>query len=181
MYFMINIFLNIMIDKENQRILFICMGNICRSPIVEAVARVEFARAGVAVHAESAGTEDYHVGQPADRRAIRIAEANAYPLAAHRARQVCNEDFETFDHLLVMDHVNLRALERWRSAWTLVAPRLFLAEAGLGDVHVPDPYYGTDVDFERVVALARSGVNALIKRLSSDTRRAGDGHAQAGT
>lgn len=162
------------------RILFICMGNICRSPIVETVARVEFARAGIAVHVESAGTEEYHVGQPADRRAIRIAEAHGYPLAAHRARQVRDEDFESFDRLLAMDHVNLRALARGRSVQTRVAPRLFLAEAGLGDVHVPDPYYGTDSDFEHVVALARSGVTALIERLSPAKGRAGDGHAQAG-
>lgn len=162
------------------RILFICMGNICRSPIVETVARVEFARAGVAVHVESAGTEDYHVGQPADRRAIRIAEAHAYPLAAHRARQVRSADFDSFDHLLVMDQVNLRALEPWRAAHTLLTPKLFLAEAGLGDVQVPDPYYGTDADFERVVALARSGVSALIERLRPDKGRAGDGYAQAG-
>ncbi|MEO5560425.1 MAG: low molecular weight protein-tyrosine-phosphatase [Dokdonella sp.] len=162
------------------RILFICMGNICRSPIVETVARVEFARAGIAAHIESAGTENYHVGQSADRRAIRVAEAHGYPLAAHRARQVRDEDFESFDHLLAMDHVNLRALEHDRSGHTRIAPKLFLAEAGLGDVHVPDPYYGTDADFERVVALARSGVTALIARLRSDKGRAGDGHTQGG-
>lgn len=162
------------------RILFICMGNICRSPIVETVARVEFARAGIAAHVESAGTEDYHVGQPADRRAIRIAQAHDYPLAAHRARQVRSADFDSFDHLLAMDKVNLRALQQWRHAHTSITPKLFLSEAGLGDVPVPDPYYGTDADFERVVALARSGLTALIERLRSANGRAGDGHAQAG-
>lgn len=89
--------------------LFVCMGNICRSPIVAAVARVEFARAGIAVEVDSAGTEDYHVGASADRRSIAIAEANGYPLASHRARQVCAADFSRFDHLLVMDRINHRA------------------------------------------------------------------------
>lgn len=147
-----------------KRVLFICMGNICRSPIVEAVARVEFARAGIDVHVESAGTENYHVGQPADRRAIRIAAAHGYPLAAHRARQVQRTDLESFDHLLAMDHVNLRALGRSQPEGTSVKPMLFLAEAGLGDVDVPDPYYGAEEDFEHVVALARNGVAALIER-----------------
>ncbi|MEO5625972.1 MAG: low molecular weight protein-tyrosine-phosphatase [Dokdonella sp.] len=162
------------------RFLFICMGNICRSPIVETVARIEFARAGVAAHVESAGTEGYHVGEPADRRAIRVAEAHDYPLAAHRARQVRDEDFASFDHLLAMDHVNLRALERWRSAWSSAAPRLFLAEAGLGDATVPDPYYGTEADFHRVVVIARRGVAVLVERLRTEKRRGGDGYAQAG-
>lgn len=146
-----------------KRVLFICMGNICRSPIVEAVARVEFARAGIDVHVQSAGTEDYHVGQPADRRAIRVAEAHGYPLAAHRARQVQPTDFESFDYLLAMDHVNLRALGGLQSKGASVKPTLFLTEAGLGDAEVPDPYYGAEEDFEYVVALARKGVAALIE------------------
>ncbi|MET0226295.1 MAG: low molecular weight phosphotyrosine protein phosphatase, partial [Dokdonella sp.] len=76
------------------RILFVCMGNICRSPIVESVARLEFARAGIDAEIASAGTENYHVGQRADERAIAIAEAHGYPLAAHRARQLQRADFE---------------------------------------------------------------------------------------
>ncbi|GAA0707901.1 low molecular weight protein-tyrosine-phosphatase [Dokdonella soli] len=142
------------------RILFICMGNICRSPIVEAVARVEFDRAGVIAEVASAGTENYHVGAPADHRAIAVAEAHGYPLAAHRARQVRTEDFASFDQILAMDRVNLRALQRFRSEPGGTEPALFL-----GDAEVPDPYYGTKKDFERVVALAQRGVAALIMSL----------------
>jgi protein-tyrosine phosphatase len=164
-----------------KRILFICAGNICRSPIVEAVARIEFARAGVAAHFESAGIEDYHIGKPADPRAIRIAEAHGYPLAAHRARQVRRGDFDAFDHLLAMDRANLRGLERLQPVQARVVPTLFLSEAGLGNAEVPDPYFGTEADFEHVVALARSGIDALLERWSTQLEKDGDGHAHTGT
>lgn len=141
------------------RILFVCMGNICRSPTVEAVARAEFAHAGVAVEVASAGTEDYHVGQPADRRAIAFAEAQGYALAAHRARQLEPADFRRFDLLLAMDRTNLRDMQRFRTSGG-PAPALFL-----GDDEVPDPYYGSDADFLRVVELARHGIIAMIRRL----------------
>ena len=136
------------------------MGNICRSPTVEAVARAEFARAGLEVEVDSAGTEDYHVGEPPDPRSIRIGAAHGYDLSALRARQVVRADFERFDFMLAMDRVNLRALQRIRQAATGVDPVLFL-----GDAEMPDPYYGKAADFERVIALARSGVDALIDRL----------------
>jgi protein-tyrosine phosphatase len=142
------------------RILFVCMGNICRSPTVEAVARVQFARARVAVQIESAGTEDYHVGERADPRAIAIAQAHGYPLAAHRARQLRSTDFHSFDYVFAMDRVNLRAMQAFRPDAGGVEPELFL-----GEVDVPDPYYGSDSDFEHVIALAREGVGALIERL----------------
>ncbi len=142
------------------RILFVCMGNICRSPTVEAVARVEFARAGVAAQVESAGTEDYHIGQRADPRSIRIALGHGYPLAAHRARQLRSADFNAFDHVFAMDSVNLRAMQAFRPREGGVEPVLFL-----DDADVPDPYYGNDEDFERVVTLAREGVGVLIERL----------------
>lgn len=142
------------------RILFVCMGNICRSPTVEAVARVELARAGATAQVESAGTEDYHIGQGADPRSIRIVQRHGYPLAAHRARQLRSADFNAFDHVFAMDRMNLRAMQAFRPRAGGVEPVLFL-----GDAEVPDPYYGSDEDFERVVTLAREGVSALIERL----------------
>ena len=141
------------------RILFVCMGNICRSPTVEAVARAEFARAGLAMQVDSAGTEDYHVGAAPDPRAGRIGAAHGYDLSTLRARQVSRDDFAPGALVLAMDRVNLRALERFRPAGAS-APRLFL-----GDAEVPDPYYGTREDFERVIGLARDGVAALVARL----------------
>lgn len=149
------------------RILFICMGNICRSPTVEAVARVEFTKAGLDIEVASAGTEDYHIGNPADPRAISMAEANGYPLAAHRARQVVESDFSHYDHLLVMDRVNLRAL----LARTPTAARdrvaLFLPFSRIAGVdELADPYYGDQAAFQGAIDLAREGVRALVKRLS---------------
>lgn len=142
------------------RILFVCMGNICRSPTVEAVARAEFARAGIQAEVDSAGTEDYHVGEPPDPRSIRAGAAHGYDLSALRARQVVAADFERFDLLLAMDRVNLSALQRLRDPVAGVVPTLFL-----GDWDLPDPYYGTAADFERVIELARVGIEALMGRL----------------
>jgi protein-tyrosine phosphatase len=148
------------------RILFVCMGNICRSPMVETVARVELARAGIAADVASAGTESYHVGEGADPRAIEMAEAHGYPLAQHRARQVRAADFEDFDWVLAMDRVNLRALERHGARADAHAAMLFLRHVGFEELdEVPDPYYGSRRDFERVLDLARRGSALLIERL----------------
>lgn len=148
------------------RILFVCMGNICRSPMVETVARVEFARAGIPAEFASAGTESYHIGEPADPRAIDMAEASGYPLAQHRARQVAATDFGSFDMILAMDRVNLGALRRHRPRDAARDPVLFLEHAGFGEIdEVPDPYYGSRRDFERVLDLARRGSALLIERI----------------
>lgn len=145
--------------KEKQRILFICMGNICRSPTAEGIARVEFARAGLDIEVDSAGTEDYHIGEPPDERAIRAAAAHGYDITGLRARQVTSADFERFDLVFAMDRMNLLALQRFHRGLG-VAPALFL-----GDTELPDPYYGTTRDFERVVELSRKGVDVLVRRL----------------
>ncbi|WP_440225687.1 low molecular weight protein-tyrosine-phosphatase [Dokdonella sp. MW10] len=146
------------------RLLFVCMGNICRSPTVEAVARVEFAKAGLAIDVASAGTEAYHVGDGADPRSIALAEAHGYPMAAHRARQVADADFEAFDHLLVMDEVNLSALLRRTPAAARGRVALFLPFAGRAERELPDPYYGGPAEFRRALDLARDGVSALARR-----------------
>jgi protein-tyrosine phosphatase len=143
------------------------MGNICRSPMVETVARVEFARAGIAAEIASAGTERYHIGERADPRAIEIAEASGYPLAQHRARQVGADDFERYDFILAMDRVNLAALARHRPRTAAREAALFLAQAGFsGTDEVADPYYGTRRDFEHVLDLARRGSALLIDRIA---------------
>jgi len=152
--------------KEQVSFLFVCMGNICRSPTVEAVARAEFARHGIAAVVESAATEDYHIGQGADARSIAVAAAHGYSLAGHRARQVCPGDFGRFGYVLAMDRGNLHALQRFRPPTGGVEPALFL-----GADELPDPYYGGAADFERVVELAREGVAAWIERLRVGTHR----------
>ncbi len=143
------------------RILFVCLGNICRSPTLEAVARVEFARAGLNVEVDSAGTADYHVGEPPDRRSIAAGAMHGYDLSVLRARQIVSVDFTRFDRIFAADRANLRDLERLRPECG-TRPALFL-----GDEEVPDPYYGRDADFERVIALARQGMAALISQMRS--------------
>jgi protein-tyrosine phosphatase len=150
------------------RILFVCMGNICRSPMVETVARVEFARAGIVAEIASAGTERYHIGEHADPRAIDVAEAHGYPLERHRARQVGADDFERFDFILAMDRVNIGALGRHRPRAATREAALFLTHAGFaGADEVPDPYYGSRKDFEHVLDLARRGSALLIERIAA--------------
>jgi low molecular weight protein-tyrosine phosphatase len=141
------------------------MGNICRSPVVEVVARTEFARAGIVIKVASAGTESYHVGDKADPRSVSSAKANGYDLSAHRARQVASEDFTTFDAILAMDRVNLAALALRTPREHTSQVALFLPFAGLdAPAEVPDPYYGGAQDFERVIELAYAGVHGLISQ-----------------
>ncbi|MCE5232953.1 MAG: low molecular weight protein-tyrosine-phosphatase [Mizugakiibacter sp.] len=146
-------------------ILFVCLGNICRSPLAEAVARAEFARLGLALPVASAGTGDWHVGGGADPRAIEVAAAVGYDLAAHRARQVERADFGRYARVLAMDRANLRALRQLGGADASMPPALFLECAGLAaPQEVPDPYSGSLDDFRAVLALVRSGVLALARR-----------------
>ena len=153
------------------KILFVCMGNICRSPTVEAVARIEFARAGLDIEVRSAGTENYHIGAAADRRAIAVAEAHGYPMAAHRARQLCVADFTEFDHLLAMDQTNLDAILRMAPPQRCDRVSLFLPFAGISrPLELPDPYYGGSADFQRALDLARDGILSFTRRLKSSGR-----------
>ena len=148
------------------RFLFVCMGNICRSPVVEAVVRDHLSKVGLKVDVASAGTEDYHVGAAADRRAISSARTAGYDLSTHRARQVSLTDFEAFDHVLAMDQVNLRALRSLCPVEHARKLELFLRHAQVAPPdEVPDPYYGAAVDFRKVIELAETGAQGLIARL----------------
>lgn len=146
-------------------ILFICMGNICRSPVVEGIARAQFARAGLDIEVASAGIESYHVGRAADRRAIASALAHGYDIAPHRARQVDAKMMARFDCVLAMDQLNMRELAALHAGGDARGPSLFLPFAGIETtLEVPDPYYGGSADFERVIELAEAGVRGLIRR-----------------
>ena len=146
--------------------LFVCLGNICRSPVVEAIARLEFAREGIDVYVDSAGTADYHVGEQADSRSRASAQRAGYDAEPHRARQLSSEDFERFDAVLAMDNRNLHDILLRCPAQHRGKVDLFLRHAGVAaPLEVPDPYYGDDADFRRVIELGRTGVGKLIGKL----------------
>lgn len=152
-----------------QHVLFVCMGNICRSPTAEGVFRVAVAQAGLTadIHVDSAGTHDYHIGGPPDPRSVATALRRGYDLSALRARLVERGDFARFQWILAMDEVNLSALRALQPPGHVGHVGLLLDLAPeLGLRAVPDPYYGVAPDFERVVDLVEGATPALLARVS---------------
>jgi protein-tyrosine phosphatase len=155
------------------RVLFVCMGNICRSPTAEGVFR-EFARRhapDLELEVDSAGTHDYHVGEPPDPRALKAASTRGLDISGLRARQVEAADFERFDLILAMDRLNYETLRErsppaFRSRIRLLLE--FADDASREDV--PDPYYGGPQGFEEVLDLleeAAAGLLAEVRRKAS--------------
>jgi protein-tyrosine phosphatase len=150
------------------RILFVCLGNICRSPTAEGVFRHLAAQAAPEWHIEvdSAGTGDYHIGDPPDLRSQQAAQRRGIDLSGLRARQIEAADFLRFDLILAMDRQNLRALEAMRPAGSKADVELFLEYAGQpAAAEVPDPYLGGAADFERVLDLISAACVRLIAKL----------------
>jgi protein-tyrosine phosphatase len=151
------------------RILFVCLGNICRSPTAEGVLRGIAARefTDLPLYVDSAGTADYHAGDPPDRRTVAAARRRGYDLASLRARRVSRDDFENFDYILAMDRANLAELEQLGQGVIGGRLGLFLEFAPeLKVEEVPDPYYGGVEDFERVLDLCETGARGLLRRLA---------------
>lgn len=146
------------------RILFVCLGNICRSPTAEAVFRHKLEVSGLAaqVRLDSAGTADWHVGKPPDSRTRRAAQRRGYDLSPLRGRQFCPEDFQRFELILAMDHHNLAELQRLHPGAALAELDLFLGRHGLQPEEMPDPYYGGEDGFEHVLDLTERASDALL-------------------
>jgi len=150
-------------------ILFVCLGNICRSPTVEGVARTlavrEVPQLGLGF--DSAGTADYHAGEAPDPRSQRHALARGYDISGLRARQLTADDFRRFDLLLAMDEDNLAGMRALAPRGHAERTRLFLSYLPGGRRSVPDPYYGGAPEFEAVLDLAEHGARALFVALAA--------------
>ena len=156
-----------MSDKSTINVLFVCMGNICRSPTAEGVFRHFVREAGLddRISIDSAGTHAYHTNEPADRRASAAAERRGYSLANMRARRVSEEDFQQFDFIIAMDQLNHVTLVDQADAEYHDKIHLFLEFASGPEDDVPDPYYGGAKGFERVLDLVENASRGLLETL----------------
>ena len=147
---------------SKRSVLFVCTGNICRSPTAEAVLRHQAEAAGIELHVESAGTGRWHIGCPPDERAQRHAKGRGYDLSRLRARQVEPFDFERFDLIVALDRGHLRELQRMAPPGRRDRIRLLLPERD-----VPDPYYGGPEGFEHVLDLVEAACRDLLRELTT--------------
>ena len=162
------------------KVLFVCMGNICRSPTAEGVFAqlVSSGAPDLEIEIDSAGTHDYHIGSPPDRRTVAAAARRGIDLSTQRARQVEDADFSRFDLIVAMDRLNREVLRARSEATAHRRIRLLLEFAGRDPesdaVDVPDPYYGGPLGFEQVLDLieeAAEGLLGEIARLERGARR----------
>ena len=153
---------------EKISVLFVCMGNICRSPMAEGVFRQMVEAAGLAerIHIDSAGTHAYHVGEPPDPRAQETAARRGIELAEQRARRVSREDIALFDFILAMDQDNLSILHDIAEPEHRERIRLFMEFAPDMKIReVPDPYYGGQGGFDRVLDLVEAASAGLLETI----------------
>jgi protein-tyrosine phosphatase len=156
------------------KVLFVCSGNICRSPTAEAVFRQQVAQSGLQdlILADSAGTLDFHVGEPPDPRTLEAAKRRSYDLSKLCARQIRLQDFLEFDHLLAMDRGHLTSLRSASPPEHRRKIRLFLDYAPhRPEREVPDPYYGAAPGFELVLDLVEEASRGLLASLLAELPR----------
>lgn len=151
------------------KVLMVCLGNICRSPIAEGILRAKAAEKGVDVETDSAGTAAYHVGESPDARMTLTAKKNGIDISDLRARQFVKQDYADFDLIYAMDRSNYENMLRLaQTEEDKVKVRLILNESHPGsDEEVPDPYYGGDQGFQLVIDLLDEAVDKVIERIES--------------
>ncbi len=156
-----------MTRKISKSVLFVCLGNICRSPTAEAVFRQRVSDyPQLDLNIDSAGTGAWHLGENPDERSQQVGAQRGYPMSDLCARQVCPEDFEQFDYILAMDRTNLDNLRQMAPSDYPGHLGLFLDYADTGVSEVPDPYYtGGDKGFHQVVDLIEAATDGLLEHL----------------
>jgi protein-tyrosine phosphatase len=145
------------------RILVVCLGNICRSPMGQGVIEQRAAEAGLAVEVDSAGLGAWHIGEPPNPRGLKAAAARGYDNSRQRARPVRAEDFHDFDLILAMDASNVAGLERLRPEGARAEIRLFHPSGN----DIPDPYYGDMRDYEHALDLIEEAAGEIVARLAA--------------
>lgn len=150
--------------KERRSILFVCTGNICRSPTAEGVLRSLAREESIDLRIESAGLGHWHVGDPPDERSQQHARSRGYDLSTQRARQVSLRDFEEFDMILAMDRGHLRGLQAMAPQRHHAKIRLFVQGRD-----IPDPYHGGPDGFEKVLDLVEAQCRRLVRELKEPT------------
>lgn len=152
---------------SQKAVLFVCLGNICRSPMAEAALRAEAVAQGIALTIDSAGTGTWHVGKPADPRAVAEAARRGIDLSKHRARQVTEEDFRKFGHVFALDHQNLKDLQQFMPRRPLARVGLLMdVVPGRSGTAVIDPYYGDADDFAQAWDDVAEAAKVIVARLA---------------
>ncbi|MBL8061292.1 MAG: low molecular weight phosphotyrosine protein phosphatase [Chthonomonas sp.] len=150
-------------------VLFVCLGNICRSPIAEGIFRKLANEANENIKIDSAGTGSWHIGERSDPRARRVGEMNGCPMN-HLARQLQSKDFEEYDHIVVMDAANMRDVLAWPGARKEKISYLLQWDPDNDDLEVPDPYYGEEDGFDNVYAMCYSACENLLSAIVNSRR-----------
>ena len=150
----------------SHRLLFVCMGNICRSPTAKGVFDRALEDARIAFESESAGTHDYHVGHPPDRRAVDAARRAGVDIGSDISRQFVRDDFYRFDRIFAMDRANLEHMSTMRPDDATARVQLVMElVSDYGMAEVPDPYYGGRTGFVQVVDMLEAAAEVLVREL----------------
>jgi len=146
------------------RVLFVCLGNICRSPLGEGILRRMAVERGIEIEVDSAGTGDYHIGELPDHRARTVGAKRGCDMTM-RARQFQSSDFDEFDLIVAMDHANLRDVGRWKGADPSKVRLAMSFVPEFGEEIVPDPYWGDLKDFEEVADMLEGVCAGILEEI----------------